>query len=215
MRLEKGAGSHPVPLSFSSQICHSIFVERGEAPPQERQMQHQIQDFLQVNQFVFAGDSTFTLRSAKTGSRYTYKVQEADDGRCHFVKVLVGSDNENSYKYLGRFIGPDFIPDRHQRISWDAPSALAFLFFTKCLRAGKIHEMLEIYHEGKCGRCGRKLTTPESVMTGIGPDCAEHMGISQIQCDEPKAPKAKKGTKKAKPFLAQTKPLHEVFGIAP
>jgi hypothetical protein len=30
----------------------------------------------------------------------------------------------------------------------------------------------DVHHEGKCGRCGRKLTVPESVKSGFGPECA-------------------------------------------
>jgi len=32
-----------------------------------------------------------------------------------------------------------------------------------------------LHHEGKCGRCGRKLTVPLSIETGIGPECASKM----------------------------------------
>tara|TARA_R110002096_G_scaffold84290_4_gene194649 strand:+ start:14 stop:667 length:654 start_codon:yes stop_codon:yes gene_type:complete len=31
---------------------------------------------------------------------------------------------------------------------------------------------MEIWHEGKCSRCGRKLTVPSSIATGLGPVCA-------------------------------------------
>lgn len=30
--------------------------------------------------------------------------------------------------------------------------------------------------EGKCGRCARRLTTPESVQLGFGPECAKLLG---------------------------------------
>jgi len=39
---------------------------------------------------------------------------------------------------------------------------------------------LRIWHRGFCGRCGRPLTVPSSIATGIGPDCAERMGISMV-----------------------------------
>jgi len=32
------------------------------------------------------------------------------------------------------------------------------------------------YHEGKCGRCARKLTVPESIISGLGPICREKSG---------------------------------------
>ena len=35
--------------------------------------------------------------------------------------------------------------------------------------------MLEVWHEGRCGRCNRALTVPESIASGIGPECAKHV----------------------------------------
>jgi len=32
---------------------------------------------------------------------------------------------------------------------------------------------LEIWHEGRCGRCNRKLTVPASIALGIGPECGQ------------------------------------------
>ena len=34
----------------------------------------------------------------------------------------------------------------------------------------------EIMHEGRCCRCNRTLTHPDSIKTGIGPECAKHFG---------------------------------------
>ena len=31
----------------------------------------------------------------------------------------------------------------------------------------------EMLHEGRCGRCARRLTVPASVASGIGPECAK------------------------------------------
>jgi hypothetical protein len=38
---------------------------------------------------------------------------------------------------------------------------------------GVLGRLLEVWHEGRCGRCGRALTVPESVERGIGPECWE------------------------------------------
>jgi hypothetical protein len=34
-----------------------------------------------------------------------------------------------------------------------------------------------VWHEGRCGRCGRKLTVPESIESGFGPECASILGL--------------------------------------
>jgi hypothetical protein len=92
------------------------------------------------------------------------------------VGVLTGSDNETSYTWLGRvsrdifWIGRKF--PRPGDISRDAPCAKAFEWAWRQLVRGAIPEQLEIWHEGRCGRCGRKLTVPESVAAGFGPECA-------------------------------------------
>ena len=43
------------------------------------------------------------------------------------------------------------------------------------LAAGSMPANVEINHEGRCGRCGRALTVPESVASGIGPESALKM----------------------------------------
>jgi hypothetical protein len=52
--------------------------------------------------FILAGKATFTIRNTITGKRYTYKVTAPDQENqsLRFVKVLVGSDNENNYAYV-------------------------------------------------------------------------------------------------------------------
>jgi uncharacterized protein DUF6011 len=147
---------------------------------------HQLQSVEAICLFAFAGDATLTLRSAKTEARFTYKIEAAEGGKVtHFVSLLNGPDNEGSYAYLGHFFGPDYVHGRKSIYKPDAPSAKAFAFFAKCLAAGKLHEALEVYHEGRCGACGRKLTVPESILTGLGPDCSERMGVARIKCDDP------------------------------
>jgi hypothetical protein len=174
-----------IALSFSVWILYKggdprarVALERGMT-----EMTHQLTTMEAINQFVFAGNSTFTLRSLKTGARFTFKVEASEDGKVHFVKVLTGQN----IAYLGFFKGPDYSHGKKSKITSEARSARAFQFFSDCLRKGKLHPSLEVYHEGKCGRCNRKLTTPASVLTGIGPDCAEIMGIQQVQppkCEE-------------------------------
>ena len=38
---------------------------------------------------------------------------------------------------------------------------------------------INIYHSGHCCKCGRLLTTPESVLNGIGPECAKIYNIAR------------------------------------
>ena len=131
----------------------------------------------QPYKFILAGNATFTVESKITGKRFTYKVNKLDDLEkdLWFVGVLTGPDNNADYTYLG-IIQNNRIFKRTAKspISPDADSHKAFAWvWGKILAGANIEKQASIYHEGRCGRCGRKLTVPESIKSGFGPECRE------------------------------------------
>ena len=123
--------------------------------------------------YVLAGDATVTIRSTTTGNRYTFKVQKCESTRpgewpIWFVRVLNGSDNTGDYMYLGTIFPDGFRLTRKSSAGADAPSVIAFTWLSRHWEDARV----EVWHEGVCGRCGRKLTVPESIETGLGPVCA-------------------------------------------
>jgi Family of unknown function (DUF6011) len=145
---------------------------------------HQLTDPAAVTRFILAGNATFTLVSKKSGARFTYRVRVAENNATmFFVSVLTGSDNEGSFSYLG-YIRREvyFHGTAKSKIGQDAPSARAFAWFYKLIAAAKAPlGQLEFWHEGKCCRCGRKLTVPASIESGIGPECAGRLAPS-LRC---------------------------------
>lgn len=124
--------------------------------------------------FILAGRAVLTLVSKRTGARFTYRVQLAKDSdEPFFVSVLTGPTNTTDYEYLGIIRGGQFRTTRATRISADAPCAKAFAWSWARLARGELPAELEIWHEGRCGHCGRVLTVPESIADGIGPVCRE------------------------------------------
>lgn len=122
--------------------------------------------------FMMAGKARVTFRSTVTGQRFTYKV--VVKGSVAFVSVLTGPDNSASYTYLGTiFGGTTYRHGRKSPIGQAAPSARAFEWAFGHLSAGRLPATLEVHHEGTCGRCGRALTVPESIASGLGPECAK------------------------------------------
>jgi len=134
--------------------------------------------------FMFAGKATMTLASNKTGNRFTYKITEADkkspnDKPMFFVSALTGSDNENGFSYLGIIkeyndgkVNFSFAKPEKAKIKADAPSAKAFQWAISNILNMRKPDSLDVWHEGRCGRCNRKLTVPESIESGLGPECA-------------------------------------------
>jgi hypothetical protein len=128
-----------------------------------------------ARQFMLGGNAVVTLQSEKTGARFTYKITAAPAGPVSFVKVLTGQDNESNYEYVGLIKGANFARTAKSRISGDAPSVKALEWAWKALSAGRLPETLAVYHEGRCGRCNRLLTVPESIESGFGPECSRRM----------------------------------------
>ena len=133
-------------------------------------------------QFFTGGNATFTVENGH-GTHYTFKVRQPDNGRFegtppHFVSLLTGPDNENSYTYLGVMCpetGSVRLTRKSRYTDDSAPVkvvrwALKHVFGDRTLPDG-----YAIHHEGKCGCCGRTLTVPESVKRGIGPECWSRM----------------------------------------
>jgi hypothetical protein len=121
-------------------------------------------------ELILAGNSVFTLLNEKTGNRFTYKVNLADNGKVYFVSVLT---NPNQFSYMGviDFETKGFKFTAKSKVKHPAFSARAWLWFFT--HRNKLPETVKIFHAGNCARCGRTLTTPESIQKGIGPECSK------------------------------------------
>jgi hypothetical protein len=147
---------------------------------------HLMTDPAAIARFVLGGNATFTLKNTVTGNRFTYKVtQIRKDGRAaspHFVKLMTGPDNESSFEYVGLIKNEAnyFHGGAKAKVPADARAHKTFEWFWNTLQGRNARGPLsnfpgfEFWHEGRCCRCGRKLTVPESIANGIGPECAKH-----------------------------------------
>lgn len=153
--------------------------------PFEPGMRGQLTKLEDIKRFALAGNACLTLVSKKTGTRFTYKIRrqylEDETPRDFwFVQLLTGPDNETSFTYLGQIKGHQGIQGYQHGakspIGGDAPSEMAFMWFWRNLTEAKqFSSDLEVWHEGRCGRCNRKLTVPESIEQGFGPECINYV----------------------------------------
>jgi hypothetical protein len=95
----------------------------------------------------------------------------------YFANLLRGPDNTADFAYMG------VVRDKPPRFFWTqasgkvgrgAPAHKALLWMLDAMRCGRdvLGSSLEVWHEGRCGCCGRKLTVPDSIAAGLGPECA-------------------------------------------
>ena len=126
--------------------------------------------------FVTGGNATFTLVSLKTNTRYTFRVRRAKhDADMFFVSTLVGPNNDDDYAYLGYFIktpkGPGALR-AGKKGNADDVRFRALRWFLIAVGTDVFPPLVEFWHEGRCGRCNRRLTDPASIAIGLGPECA-------------------------------------------
>ena len=130
-----------------------------------------------IKRAIFAGRAVITIENGLTGKWFTYRISESKKCRDlrHWVNVLTGNDNTHSYTYMGTIYGgKTFRLNASSRIGAGALSFKAFdRFFHDLMYFGRLNENMHIYHSGVCARCGRTLTVPESLTSGIGPECAK------------------------------------------
>ena len=133
--------------------------------------------------FIRAGRAVFTVSNGN-GVHYTYKVTyKKPSGKFRetwFVSLLTGPNKEEDFSYMG-MLGDDLQVrlTRNSRFTEDIVPFRVINWFLKLVRDGKpLPEGYSAHHEGRCGRCGRTLTVPETIESGIGPECAKKMGLA-------------------------------------
>lgn len=138
-------------------------------------------DSAAILKFMTAGKATFTLRSRESGVRYTYKMTKKDGSDDFwFVNRLSGPDNNDDYFYIGyvrQVRGEGFLAFGAKAGRGHEISVKAFEWYLCRLQQKPEHAIasVEFWHEGRCGRCNRKLTVPESIESGFGPECINYV----------------------------------------
>lgn len=135
---------------------------------------------MDIKTFITSGNATGTLASQKSGMHFTYKFRAAkSDPNLFFVSLLTGSDNEKDFSYLGLLrvhAGSGHLGFNTTKKSCAGPLARSAMglkwMLAKLNRGQDLGPSAKFQHEGRCGRCGRKLTHPESIESGLGPECA-------------------------------------------
>lgn len=153
-----------------------------------------------VRDYLLAGKALVTVQSVK-GSHLTYRVVAADDGLAHFVSVLSG-DNSGSYRYVGMIGRDGQFRATKKSPAETSPSFQGFAWlWSRVSRQerdgqGRLVEKTparetqylaglaaraSVFHHGHCARCGRLITNPGSLESGIGPECRRRAARAVMQ----------------------------------
>lgn len=157
-----------------------------------------------TKEIVLAGQFTFTVEpsaewvAAHPGRKphYTYRIEKSRDGKAFFVYAFVGKDNsvKTHYHYLGllRVQTGEVILTGASRFRNDEDAVNMIRKVLACVWANQTAKIenagWNLHHEGQCCRCGKALTVPASIETGIGPECEQLLKIESevreiLDCD--------------------------------
>lgn len=186
------------PDLFNAKVVENTKVVENKKP--EKETLYVSNKSVQINEhhllFLLAGKALFTILNTETGNRFTFKVKITDKKflqaktRFYFVSVLTGNNNESDYTYMGMLkinifndhIGEEktkleFYLTKKSKILKDANSVKVFSWLLKNIE--NLPEKVKFFHEGKCARCGRTLTVPESIKCGFGPECIKFINFKK------------------------------------
>lgn len=143
-----------------------------------------------MEQTTFSHNGEFTIESPKGGHR-TFKIKTAKHGALkgkRIISMLVGQDNTTDYKSFGEISNDNqnvivWYRFRNNGGNWEK---YANLLKDMILNKESSHWHTQGYklHESTvCRICNRKLTTPESIKSGIGPECSKRITTAQNVAD--------------------------------
>lgn len=122
-------------------------------------------------------NGSITIRNLGTGDHRTFRVRtQAPEARFapnrRILSILTGPRNEHDYTGIA-FINDDGVQvwKRHRDTEFEALAK----FFWRLLVNEEHGSDYDIFLEKRCLVCNRLLTEPESIVTGIGPVCADRL----------------------------------------
>lgn len=133
---------------------------------------------IDFEKFMLAGNATFTITSKKTNQHYSYKVTKTKGNKpVWYVHIQY---RYNDYMYAGFITIQNgkytFVKGIKGNCDNNDIRIISLLWTLRHANDSDIDEKLDIHHEGKCCKCGRPLTNPDSIELGIGPECAKMLG---------------------------------------
>lgn len=148
--------------------------------------------------FLTAGKAVFTVSIPDWFSgdkdvrpHYTYCIRRKtintdDDDTSNqrsmlFASLLVGPDNASDYVYIGvvNSTSGKLFTSKKSKLTYDQWPVKILDRVLQRVFSGQQQAIensgFSVMHCGLCCRCGRVLTTPESLAAGVGPECARFL----------------------------------------
>ena len=136
-----------------------------------------------IQTYLFGGNGVVTLQSP-TGKHRTYmfraprNTNNFPEGTI-FVYVLTSSA---IWFYVGMLNYPDkFKLTFNSKYSYSHEIVQGVLYIIKMMNGTIRRPRMALYHCGVCCRCGRRLTSPKSILRGYGAKCGKYVTARQSE----------------------------------
>lgn len=124
-----------------------------------------------IRKYILGGRGVVTLKSP-SGVHHTYVFRRPknptefpDD-----VLFVYALHDKNKLFYIGMIESGKFRLTKSSRFLSDTPIVKGAFYIMK-MASHNFNTSMELYHEGMCSVCGRQLTNPKSILSGVGPKC--------------------------------------------
>ncbi|MAE81279.1 MAG: hypothetical protein CMB80_00995 [Flammeovirgaceae bacterium] len=120
-------------------------------------------------------NGTYTITSP-TGAHRTFKIATARKGNLEgnrILSLMVGRDNENDYMGFA-FVNDDGVAmwSKFRQEFYEKCAKMVWSMGTLGNESPYVKAGVTMEASKRCMKCNRKLTNPESLELGIGPECA-------------------------------------------
>lgn len=129
-----------------------------------------------IRNYIFGGRGIVTLKSP-TGIHHSYifKKPRNEDQFPDDVYFVYALHDHDKLFYVGMVENCRFRLTRSSRFLNDTDIVKGARYIMKMAFTENLNTKMELYHEGVCSVCGRPLTNPKSIETGIGPRCRRRL----------------------------------------
>lgn len=130
-----------------------------------------------VRTYITGGHGVCTLQNPLSKNKYTYLFMFPRNPKSFREGVMFCYVKKNKeYQYVG-MLEPDlrFRKTYASRFPSTSSEFRGAKYICDWARSPHFHSRMNLFHEGICAYCGRKLIDPKSISVGVGPKCRKKL----------------------------------------
>lgn len=138
---------------------------------------HILSDCNTIYRYCMGEQGVVTLQNPKTLKHHTYLFKKPNDIEAFpdDVRFVYAVHDGQKLYYVGMIEQDSFRLTRASRFGNHTEIVRGARYIMRMMKDPKTLENMDLYHAGVCCMCGRQLTSPKSIESGIGPKCRKRI----------------------------------------